>query len=154
MYLGCGHIVVRHQDHIGFLDNGVLHCKIPRDRIDESEYEFDTFINDDSYVLVKHHFSLSDIPLELSEGKFAFDTKNHVLGVGCGHESVLHGDHYDYLINNQLIHINPENGNCENHGLITIIDKNANINAHTKKALKLLLICVRLIWKRFNKKGN
>ena len=43
--------------------------------------------------------------------------KLHVHGENCGHETVPHGDHMDYLVEGQLHHFH--NDHCDNHGKVT-----------------------------------
>jgi zinc transport system permease protein len=38
----------------------------------------------------------------------------HVHGPSCGHESIRHGDHVDYLVDGHLHH--PHEGHCDDHG--------------------------------------
>ncbi len=38
----------------------------------------------------------------------------HEHGPDCGHESVTHGDHFDYLVDGHLHH--PHDGHCDDHG--------------------------------------
>ncbi|MDO4795919.1 MAG: hypothetical protein Q4A28_08295 [Brachymonas sp.] len=40
----------------------------------------------------------------------------HQHGPGCGHETVPHGDHIDYLVDGHLHH--PHGDHCDDHGPI------------------------------------
>jgi hypothetical protein len=39
---------------------------------------------------------------------------SHVHGPGCGHQSVAHEGHADYVVDGQRHH--PHEGHCDNHG--------------------------------------
>jgi hypothetical protein len=42
----------------------------------------------------------------------------HVHGPDCGHSSVPHGDHLDYVVDGHLHH--PHGGHCDDHGAVTV----------------------------------
>lgn len=44
--------------------------------------------------------------------------KNHVHGEGCGHRTVSHGDHVDYVVDGHLHH--PHGQHCDNHGPLKV----------------------------------
>lgn len=49
---------------------------------------------------------------------FCKETKkyHHIHSITCGHPSIIHGDHVDYIVDNYL-HF-PHGGHCDNHGKI------------------------------------
>lgn len=91
----CGHTRIQHGDHTDFLHDGHLHS-IHDSHIDECAIE------------------VSDAnPADCAE--VACDCKHD----GCGHETVPHGDHFDYLVNGVLHH--QHNGHCDNHGAVSVL---------------------------------
>jgi hypothetical protein len=40
----------------------------------------------------------------------------HLHGAHCGHETIPHGDHVDYLVAGHLHH--PHGGHCDDHGAV------------------------------------
>ena len=91
----CGHTQIKHGDHYDYLHDGCLHAA------HESHY--------DECVL-----PVSDSnPAECKEVSCGCDHN------GCGHETVPHGDHHDYLVNGRLHH--HHNGHCDDHGAVTVM---------------------------------
>jgi hypothetical protein len=43
---------------------------------------------------------------------------SHIHGPSCGHETVPHGDHIDYLVNGRLHH--PHGDHCDDHGPVQL----------------------------------
>jgi hypothetical protein len=66
----CGHASVEHGDHVDYLHDGHVH-RLHDDHWDECE------LGDDVHVVHENHA--------------------HQHGPGCGHQTVQHGDHVDYL---------------------------------------------------------
>lgn len=92
----CGHVAVRHGDHIDYLHDGHLHHP-HEDHVDEHKIEVSDRNPDGCH---KHECS----------GHAA----DHKHGPGCGHEPVPHGDHIDYLVDGHLHH--PHGDHCDHHG--------------------------------------
>lgn len=96
---GCGHVAVKHGNHVDYLHDGHLH-QPHGDHVDEHA-------------------------IEVSSANPAACTPNHACaghdaahqhGAGCGHEAVPHGDHVDYLVSGHLHH--PHGGHCDDHGAL------------------------------------
>lgn len=97
---GCGHVAIKHGDHVDYLHDGHLHHP--------------------AGAGVEHH------ALEVSAtnpGRCTPDHKccgaDHVHGPGCGHEAVPHGDHICYLVDGHL-HF-PHDGHCDDHGPVEVV---------------------------------
>ena len=98
----CGHIAIKHGDHIDYLHDGHLH-HMHGDHVDEHVIEISEKNPDHctpNYQCTGHD-------------------ADHVHGPDCGHEAVPHGDHIDYLVDGRLHH--PHNGHCDDHGPVEII---------------------------------
>ena len=93
----CGHVAVRHGDHVDYLQDGHLH-HVHGDHADEHVIEVTS--NNPDRCTPKHRCGAHD--------------KNHKHGPGCGHEAVPHGDHTDYLVDGHLHH--PHGDHCDDHG--------------------------------------
>ena len=97
---GCGHTTVRHGGHVDYLHDGHLHH--PHDgHVDECSIDVGTA---NPAACTPSHAC-------------AGHKQGHVHGSGCGHESVPHGDHIDYLVDGHLHH--PHSGHCDDHGALT-----------------------------------
>ena len=92
---GCGHVAVRHGDHVDYLHDGHLH-HAHGDHVDE------------------HAIDITDANPEGCTTKLT----DHEHGKDCGHEAVPHGDHVDYLVDGRLHH--PHDGHCDDHGPIEL----------------------------------
>lgn len=94
---GCGHVAVRHGDHVDYLHDGHLHR--PHDgHVDECALAVD-----------------ATNPADCTTGHVcASHASDHQHGPGCGHPAVPHGDHVDYLVDGHLHH--PHDGHCDHHG--------------------------------------
>ena len=90
---GCGHTAIVHEGHIDFIHDGHLH-QPHGDHVDE------------------HSLPVND---ELPDAcNKAHDCGEHVHGSDCGHESVPHAEHTDYIVDGRLHH--PHDGHCDDHG--------------------------------------
>ncbi|MCS7023274.1 MAG: hypothetical protein NZV14_00605 [Bryobacteraceae bacterium] len=100
--VGCGHVAVKHGDHVDYLHDGHLH--FPHgDHTDEHVVEV-TAAN----------------PEDCTGGHAcAGHGDGHVHGPGCGHEAVPHGGHVDYLVDGHLHH--PHAGHCDHHGALATV---------------------------------
>jgi hypothetical protein len=96
---GCGHQAIQHGDHVDFVHDGHLHHA--------------------------HEGHVDECSLEISDANPNACTPSHACGghdaahthgPGCGHASVPHGDHVDYLVAGHLHH--PHEGHCDDHGAI------------------------------------
>jgi hypothetical protein len=94
---GCGHTAVMHADHLDYLHAGHLHSP-HGEHVDEHAIEISTANPADC------------TPDHRCEGH----GEGHEHGAGCGHESVPHGVHVDYLVDGHLHH--PHDGHCDDHG--------------------------------------
>jgi hypothetical protein len=94
---GCGHEAVTHEDHTDYLHGGHLH-HVHGDHIDE------------------HQVSVSARnPSSCTSGHgCAGHSAAHTHGAGCGHPTVPHGDHLDYLVDGHLHNLH--SGHCDDHG--------------------------------------
>jgi hypothetical protein len=99
---GCGHLAIRHGDHIDYAHAGHLH-----------------HVHDDH---------VHDCALEVGAHNPAFCQKghactghapDHVHGEGCGHEAVPHGDHVCYVVEGHLHH--PHGDHCDDHGAVELV---------------------------------
>ena len=99
---GCGHQAVRHDGHTDYLHDGHLH-NVHGNHVDEHA------------VTVGGSNPVACTP---SHSCGAHD-KTHQHGPGCGHETVPHGDHLDYLVAGHLHH--PHGDHCDDHGALTVM---------------------------------
>jgi len=78
-------------------------------------------------VEVEHH-SLDDVvdpcqcTLHDADCLPGEDEPPHLHDAGCGHERVMHNDHWDYIVNDHLHHPT-DDGNCVIHGHIDFLDR-------------------------------
>jgi hypothetical protein len=96
---GCGHTAVRHAGHTDYLHDGHLH-HVHGDHVDEHAIEVGS---------ANKQACTPDHACGAHEAA-------HVHGSSCGHPSVPHGDHVDYLVGGHLHH--PCSGHCDDHGPI------------------------------------
>lgn len=98
---GCGHVAIRHGDHVDYLHDGHLH-HMHGDHVDEHAIEVGE-TNPDHCTAGQGHAAHA----------------GHVHGPGCGHEAVPHGSHVDYLVDGRLHH--PHGDHCDDHGPATVV---------------------------------
>jgi hypothetical protein len=98
----CGHVGVRHGDHVDYLHDGHLH-HLHGDHIDEHAVEVSA-ANPERCTL---------------DHRCADHETGHVHGAKCGHEAVPHGGHVDYLVEGHLHH--PHGGHCDDHGPLKLV---------------------------------
>ncbi|KAK9812049.1 hypothetical protein WJX73_001132 [Symbiochloris irregularis] len=84
---------VAHDDHVGFLCEGKLYCN---NNTSDCEAPF----------LTPHELPPAASPCKL----LVEQDISHEHGPNCGHEAVLHNDHYDFLVGNELHHVVEEAG--------------------------------------------
>lgn len=95
----CGHVAVRHGDHIDYAHDGHLHHQ-HGDHVDEHTLEVGAA--NPAACTVGHDCSSH--------------AAGHTHGPGCGHEAVPHGDHVDYVVAGHLHHAH--DGHCDHHGAV------------------------------------
>jgi hypothetical protein len=100
----CGHTAVKHDDHTDYLHDGHLH-HLHGDHVDDHRIEV-TSANP-TRCTPEHHCTGHD--------------KTHVHGLNCGHESIPHGDHVDYLVDGHLHHAHGDH--CDDHGVLQVLVK-------------------------------
>ncbi len=98
---GCGHVAVTHDGHTDYLHDGHLH-HVHGDHVDDHVLEI-TSANPAACT-----------PRHACGGH----AKTHVHGPSCGHATVPHGDHVDYLVDGHLHH--PHGDHCDDHGPVKI----------------------------------
>ncbi|WP_333835097.1 hypothetical protein [Rubrimonas sp.] len=94
---GCGHVAVKHDDHVCYLHDGCLHHP-HGDHVDEHVIAVSA-TNPDACT-----------PAHACRGH----APDHVHGPSCGHPAVPHGDHVCYLVDGHLHH--PHGDHCDDHG--------------------------------------
>src|SRR5579871_4875179 len=93
----CGHPAVRHEGHTDYLHDGHLH-HAHDGHTDEHEIA-----------------SSSANPADCTNGHAcASHSEAHKHGDACGHESLPHAGHTDYVVAGHLH--NPHGSHCDNHG--------------------------------------
>lgn len=97
----CGHKAIQHDDHTDYVHDSHLH-HVHYDHIDEHTLA-ENGINQ-SACTPDHHCDSHE--------------KAHQHGPGCGHETVPHGDHVDYIVSEHLHH--PCGNHCDHHGTVNI----------------------------------
>jgi hypothetical protein len=98
----CGHVEVKHNDHIDYLHDGHLHHQTDSNQVEEHTIEVTG--QNPSDCTPSHECSGHD--------------KEHIHGPNCGHEAVPHGNHTDYLVDGHLHH--PHGDHCDDHGTLNI----------------------------------
>jgi hypothetical protein len=91
----CGHLAVRHEDHVDYVHDGHLHHP-HGDHVDEHE--------------------LGENDLARCDPNHACDSHpvDHVHGVGCEHVAIPHAGHIDYIVAG---HVHRQHGeHCDDHG--------------------------------------
>jgi hypothetical protein len=97
----CGHTAVRHGDHLDYIHDGHLHHE-HEGHVDECTLEVGT--RNPSACTPSHACS--------------GHARAHAHGPDCGHESLRHGDHVDYVVAGHLHH--PHGDHCDDHGAIDV----------------------------------
>ncbi len=98
----CGHMRVMHDGHEDYLHDGHMH-HVHGDHVDEHRLA----------VSPANPDTCSAVPP--GNGHPA----GHVHGPGCGHESIPHGEHTDYLVSGRLHHAH--DGHCDDHGTVATL---------------------------------
>ena len=92
---GCGHLQIKHGDHIDFAHDGHMH-HVEGKKIEE------------------HCIEVSVVNPDVCKPLDCNGSKNHV-GLA---EVIPHGDHTDYLVDGRLHHLH--GGHCDDHGPINL----------------------------------
>ena len=98
---GCGHKTIEHEGHRDYLHDGHMH------------HIHDEHIDDHNVAINKNN-PKSCTP----EHKCVEHDKGHVHGSGCGHETIPHGNHVDYVVGKHLHH--PHGNHCDDHGTVDV----------------------------------
>jgi hypothetical protein len=91
---GCGHTELKHEDHVDYLHDGHLHHM------------------DAAGKVVEHKLAAA----KTKDHVKAATEAGHKHGPKCGHESVQHGDHTDYIVEGKLHHVHGDH--CDEHGSV------------------------------------
>merc|ERR1712159_141125 len=148
----CGHIAIEHGDHIGFVVDGQMQC-FDRGEHDLQDLCFEEHVghaalDPNSGVLHAHLLSscrsgvdepeiatlervdyrctlpISDmLPAKCNHQKSSQCASDHVHGPHCGHETVQHGAHVDFLVKN-------DDGALELHHVHTLTDGSQHCDIH------------------------
>lgn len=94
---GCGHPAIEHGDHVDYVHESHLH-HAHGDRVDECR--LDATSGNPAACTPAHACG-------------AHDTR-HAHGAACGHPSLPHAGHTDYLVQGHLH--SPHTGHCDDHG--------------------------------------
>lgn len=98
---GCEHKGIGHDGHVDYLHDGHLHHQREDGTVEE------------------HALPVSDENPEACTPEHAAEHDyEHVHGPNCGHESVPHGEHTDYLVGDHLHH--PHGDHCDDHGHVEV----------------------------------
>ena len=96
---GCGHLAVRHGDHVDYLNDGLLdHRHGDEQQIHKLQGQVDGHVH--ASPGHPHH---------------------HRHGANCGHPAVAHDDHVDYLVAGRLHH--PHGDHCDDHGALELVEE-------------------------------
>lgn len=98
---GCEHTGVRHEGHVDYLHDGHLHHQREDGAVEEHALPVGGENTEDC------------TPEHAAEHDY-----EHVHGPNCGHESVPHSDHTDYLVGDHLHH--PHGDHCDDHGTVEV----------------------------------
>ncbi|MFP6611592.1 MAG: hypothetical protein VB835_04710 [Pirellulales bacterium] len=99
---GCGHTSVEHDGHIDYLHDGHLHHQLEDGTVEE--HTITASATNPTACTAGHNCDGHDA--------------NHVHGPNCGHETVPHDDHFDYLVDGHLHH--PHGDHCDDHGQLNV----------------------------------
>ncbi|MBX7219113.1 MAG: hypothetical protein K1Y36_04135 [Blastocatellia bacterium] len=91
----CGHTRVQHGTHVDYLHAGHLH-NVHGDHVDEHTIE----------VSAENPAVCAPVTCGCAHND-------------CGHQTVPHGDHTDFLVNGRLHH--PHGDHCDDHGALAVV---------------------------------
>jgi hypothetical protein len=92
----CGHTGVSHNGHTDYLHDGHMHHM--------HEGHIDEHVVDVS----------ATTPVRCTPGTQC----DHEHGPNCGHDTIPHGDHSDYIVHGRMHH--PHDGHCDDHGPVRL----------------------------------
>jgi hypothetical protein len=102
---GCGHMGIRHGEHVDYVHDGHLHRQKPDGTVEEHRIP----------VTETNPAEHNPIP---DGGPHSPD---HVHGPDCGHEAVPHGDHTCYIVDGRLHY--PHAEHCDDHGPVKVVQE-------------------------------
>jgi hypothetical protein len=94
---GCGHPAIAHEGHTDYLHEGHLH-NVHDGHVDE--HRISSGGRNPASCTPSHQCTGHEV--------------GHHHGPSCGHESIPHGDHDDFMVAGHLHH--PHGGHCDDHG--------------------------------------
>ncbi len=98
----CGHLAVRHDDHVDYVHDGHLHHPVGAAVLEHQLGEVDVVV----VAECEPH------PCDAHEA-------THFHGVGCEHVAIPHDGHIDYIVAG---HIHRQHdGHCDDHGALTLV---------------------------------
>lgn len=97
----CGHMAVKHGDHVDYVHNGHLHHQREDGTVEEHTIPVSE-TNPDGHN-----------PIENAH------KHDHVHGPDCEHEAVPHGDHTCYIVDGRLHY--PHGDHCDDHGPVEVV---------------------------------
>jgi hypothetical protein len=103
---GCGHMGIRHGEHVDYVHDGHLHRQRPDGTVEEPRIPVDE--NNPA-----EHNPIDRAKLGHEPG--------HVHGPDCGHEAVPHGDHTCYIVDGRLHY--PHAEHCDDHGPVEVVQE-------------------------------
>lgn len=98
---GCGHVAIRHGDHIDYLHDGQL--------------DHPTAVGREVHVL--SHDAMAHAPAQ-PHGAASMEP-DHQHSPSCGHPAIAHAGHTDYLVGGRLHH--PHGDHCDDHGPVDVV---------------------------------
>jgi hypothetical protein len=106
----CGHTGILHDGHVDYLHDGHV------------DYLHDGHLHHQTGTKVEEHFlavSATNPDACTIDHDCGSHDKGHKHGPDCGHSTVPHGDHVDYLVDGHLHH--PHGDHCDNHGKVQTV---------------------------------
>eukprot|EP01114_Cavostelium_apophysatum_P015021 TRINITY_DN4013_c0_g1_i1.p1 TRINITY_DN4013_c0_g1~~TRINITY_DN4013_c0_g1_i1.p1 ORF type:complete len:382 (-),score=49.80 TRINITY_DN4013_c0_g1_i1:50-1195(-) len=103
----CGHLAIVHNGHIDFLNHSRLqHFHKASGMLSDHELTGDSYPSECAPINKPHHETA------------------HIHGPNCGHQTLQHDGHTDYLVDNVLHHFH--NGHCDLHGELEILPQTSH----------------------------
>lgn len=96
----CGHVAIKHDNHVDYVHDGHLH-QVHDGHVDECK------------LAISSNHPANCTPEHKCQGHDA----SHKHGEDCGHDTVPHGDHLDYLVEGHLHR--PCGSHCDDHGALS-----------------------------------
>ncbi len=126
---GCGHVAIRHGDHVDYLDDGQLQHQggggreVHQLHGDAGHGHGHGHDHRHGHAHGHDHSHADDHEHgHTHEHGHAGCTvaQGHVHGPGCGHPRIAHGGHHDYLVGGRLHHQHGDH--CDDHGPVDVVD--------------------------------